>query len=86
MLIPTGTFDIFNGDIYFTNESLEDSSYLFKITLDTNNLTKLTKIEATTIKVFDQYIYLYHPSYNGRLYRLDISENNLEEILSNKEE
>jgi hypothetical protein len=80
ILISTGTFDIFNGEIYFTNESLENTSYLFKMMLDTTNLTKLIKIEATTIKVFGQHIYLYHPSYNGRLYRLSISGNTLEEI------
>ncbi len=50
------------------------------------NLTKLAEIEATTIKVFEKNIYLYHPSYNGRLYRLSTYGNSLEEILSNKKE
>ncbi|MEN2775002.1 DUF5050 domain-containing protein [Acetivibrio clariflavus] len=86
IIISTGTFDIFNGELYFTNESLENESYLFKLNIDTNNLTKLSKIEATTIKVFNQYIYLYHPSYNGRLYRLNITGKNLEEIFSDTKE
>jgi len=86
ILISTGAFDIFNGEIYFINESFENTSYLVKMDLDTANLTKLAEIEATTIKVFEKNIYLYHPSYNGRLYRLSTYGNSLEEILSNKKE
>ncbi|NLP13269.1 MAG: DUF5050 domain-containing protein [Clostridium sp.] len=82
ILISTGAFDIFNDEIYFINESFENTCYLFKMDLDTANLTKLAEIEATTIKVFEKNIYLYHPSYNGRLYRLSTYENNLEEIPS----
>lgn len=86
ILISTGAFDIFNGEIYFINESFENTCYLFKMDIDTANLTKLAEIEATIIKVYEKNIYLYHPSYNGRLYRLSTYGNNLEEILSNKKE
>lgn len=82
--ISTLAFDIYKGELYFIDESWQNTSYLYKMNLDTNNLTKLTRIYATTIKVFEKNIYLFHPSYGGRLYKLNISGNNLEEILIKK--
>ncbi|MFN7252342.1 MAG: DUF5050 domain-containing protein [Anaerobacillus sp.] len=80
----TNAFGISDNKLYFINERPASEPYLFEIDLDEENLTKLTAIEATELKVFGGNIYLYHPSSGGTLYKYSLEENKVEKMLSSK--
>ncbi|MDQ2086566.1 DUF5050 domain-containing protein [Herbivorax sp. ANBcel31] len=69
-------FDISNNKMYLIyNDSL------FEADIDGNNLRKLAKIDATTLRVFNNNIYLYHPSRSGNLYRFNLEKETIEKLM-----
>jgi outer membrane protein assembly factor BamB len=67
LVASTNAIDISGDKIYFTSDSLEHESFLYEASIDGTSLLKRDKAEATTIKVFGNRVYLYHPSYGGIL-------------------
>lgn len=69
-------FDISNNKMYLIyNDSL------FEADIDGNNLRKLADIDATILRVFNNNIYLYHPSYRGNLYRFNLEKETIEKLM-----
>ncbi|RCX16083.1 uncharacterized protein DUF5050 [Anaerobacterium chartisolvens] len=81
--LTTGTFDIKDNNIYFISSENSTPS-LYKMDINGANITKLIdNFEATTINVIGNTVYCYHPSYGGRLFKVDTERKAKLEILTN---
>lgn len=77
------TFEVKDKNIYFISSENSVPS-LYKMDTTGANITKiLDNFEATTIKAIGNKVYCFHPSYDGRLFKIDMDGKTKTEILSN---